>query len=138
MLEPTASRGCAFGDFDNDGDLDVVINPVNDYPVLLRADSTTKNNWITVKAIGSKSNRTGAGARIKVVTENKTQFDEVRSGGSYYSQNDLRLHFGLGRATKVKTIEVKWPSGVVDSINDVEVNQVIRIKEGVGLIKPRI
>jgi enediyne biosynthesis protein E4 len=138
LLEPTASRGCAFGDFDNDGDLDVVINPVNDYPVLLRADSMTKNNWITVKAIGSKSNRTGAGARIKVVTENKTQFDEVRSGGSYYSQNDLRLHFGLGRATKVKTIEVKWPSGVVDSINDVEVNQVIRIKEGVGLIKPRI
>jgi enediyne biosynthesis protein E4 len=135
LLEPTASRGCAFGDFDNDGDLDVVINPVNDYPVLLRTDSTTKNNWISVKAVGSKSNRTGAGARIKVVTEDKTQFDEVRSGGSYYSQNDLRLHFGLGRATKVKTIEVKWPSGVVDTIADVGVNRLIRIKEGAGVVK---
>jgi enediyne biosynthesis protein E4 len=136
LLEPTASRGCAFGDFDNDGDMDIVINPVNDNPVLLRTDVAVKNNWIGIKAIGVKSNRTGVGARIKVVTENKTQIDEVRSGGSYYSQNDLRVHYGLGNATKVKAIEVSWPSGVVDSINDVGVNQFIHVKEGAGLIKP--
>jgi hypothetical protein len=148
LLEPTASRGCAFGDFDNDGDVDVVINPVNDQPVLLRADSTVgrggrgeANNWISVKLVGVKSNRTGIGARVKVVTayeriqSDRIQIDEVRSGGSYYSQNDLRLHFGLGPATRVKTIEVHWPSGVVDTLNDVAAGRIVFIKEGAGQIK---
>jgi hypothetical protein len=130
LIEPTASRGCAFGDFDNDGDVDVVINPVNAEPVLLRADSTTGNHWISIKAIGAKSNRTGVGARIKVITDSQTQIDEVRSGGSYYSQNDLRVHFGLGKATKVKTIEVRWPSGAVDTLKDVAAGQVVVVKEG--------
>jgi hypothetical protein len=136
LLDPLASRGSAFGDFDNDGDLDIVINPVNDRPVLLRTDSVTKNNWISIKVTGTKSNRTGVGARIKVTTESKTQIDEVRSGGSYYSQNDLRVHFGLARESKIKTIEVRWPSGIVDTLNDVAVNQVIHLKEGMGLIRP--
>ncbi|MGE0131786.1 MAG: CRTAC1 family protein [Blastocatellales bacterium] len=136
LVEPTASRGSAFGDFDNDGDVDVVINLVNDFPVLLRTDSATKNNWISIKLIGSKSNRTGAGARVKVVSEGKTQIDEVRSGGSYYSQNDLRVHFGLGKAAKAKTIEVRWPSGAVDTLNDVAAGQVVFIKEGARQIKP--
>lgn len=135
LLEPTASRGCAFGDFDNDGDIDVVINPVNDSPVLLRNDSTRANHWISIRARGAKSNRTGVGARIRVVTEEKTQIDEVRSGGSYYSQNDLRIHFGLGKAAKVKTIEVRWPSGAVDTLTDVAVDQVVLIREGAGLVK---
>ena len=136
LLEPTASRGCAFGDFDNDGDVDVVINPVNDFPVLLRTDSATNNNWISIKLVGVKSNRDGIGARIKVVTDGKTQIDEVRSGGSYYSQNDLRVHFGLGKATKAQTIEARWPSGVVDTLTDVAAGQVVFIKEGAGQIKP--
>jgi hypothetical protein len=136
LVEPTASRGAAFGDFDNDGDVDVVINPVNDFPVLLRTDSATNNNWISIKLIGVKSNRDGVGARIRVVTEGKTQIDEVRSGGSYYSQNDLRVHFGLGKATKAQTIEARWPSGVVDTLNDVAAGQVVYIKEGAGQIKP--
>jgi enediyne biosynthesis protein E4 len=136
LVEPTASRGCAFGDFDNDGDVDVVINPVNDFPVLLRTDSATNNNWISIKLIGVKSNRDGVGARIRVVTDGKTQVDEVRSGGSYYSQNDLRVHFGLGKATKAQTIEARWPSGVVDTLNDVAAGQVVFIKEGAGQIKP--
>ena len=130
LTEPTASRGCAFGDFDNDGDVDVVINPVNAEPVLLRADSTTGNNWISIKAIGAKSNRSGVGARIKIVTEEQTQIDEVRSGGSYYSQNDLRVHFGLGKTTKVKSIEVRWPSGAVDTLKDVAAGQVVIVREG--------
>jgi hypothetical protein len=83
-----------------------------------------------------KSNRTAAGARIKVVADDRTQIDEVRSGGSYYSQNDLRVHFGLGRAAKVKTIEVGWPSGAVDTLNDIAAGQVVFIKEGAGQIKP--
>lgn len=134
LMEPTASRGCAFGDFDNDGDVDVVINPVNETPVLMRLDSPAPkdggNNWIAVKAVGVKSNRTGIGARVICVTEEKTQFNEVRSGGSYYSQNDLRVHFGLGKATKAKTIEIRWPSGKVDVLKEVAANQVITVKEG--------
>ena len=139
LIEPTASRGCAFGDFDNDGDLDVVINPVNDLPVLMRCDSVTPdkggNNWMAVKTIGVKSNRTGIGARVKCVTEEKIQVSEVRSGGSYYSQNDLRVHFGLGKAAKVKTLEVRWPGGTVDTLNDVPINQVIYVKEGAGMVR---
>ena len=138
LVDPTASRGAAFGDFDNDGDVDVVINPVNDFPVLLRTDSTANNNWISVKLIGVKSNRDGVGARIKVVTDGRTQIDDVRSGGSYYSQNDMRVHFGLGKATKAQTIEARWPSGAVDILNDVAAGQVIFIKEGAGQIKPAI
>src|SRR5215475_4464553 len=134
LMEPTASRGCAFGDFDNDGDIDVVINPVNDLPVLLRADSVTSNNWISIKLIGVKSNRTAAGARVKVVTDDKTQIDEVRSGGSYYSQNDLRVHFGLGKAKKVNALEIKWPSGQSDVLNDIPANQFIVVKESAGLV----
>jgi hypothetical protein len=136
LLKPTASRGSAFGDFDNDGDIDVVINPVNGVPVLLRAESTSGGNWLLIKAIGVKSNRTGVGARITVTTDAGTLIDEVRSGGSYYSQNDLRLHFGMGKALKAKTIEAHWPSGQVDTLRDVPVNQVIILKEGVGLVQP--
>jgi hypothetical protein len=135
-VEPTASRGCAFGDFDNDGDIDVVINPVNDFPVLLRTDSAANNNWISIKLIGAKSNRDGVGARIKVIAGDRTQIGEVRSGGSYYSQNDMRVHFGLGKATKAQTIEARWPSGAVDTLNDVAAGQVVFIKEGAGQIKP--
>ncbi|MBL8205793.1 MAG: CRTAC1 family protein [Blastocatellia bacterium] len=140
IAEPTASRGCAFADYDNDGDVDVIINPVNDVPVLMRADSTTNNNWLSVRALGTKSNRSGLGARIQLTLETedkktRTLMDEVRSGGSYYSQNDLRVHFGLGKATKVKSLEIKWPSGAVETINDVAANQVVVVKEGTGVVK---
>lgn len=135
LLEPTASRGCAFGDFDNDGDVDVVINPVNDTPVLMRLDQQSGNNWIAVKTIGVKSNRSGIGARVICVTEARTQLNDVRSGGSYYSQNDLRVHFGVGQAKKVKSLAVRWPSGVVDTLNDVPVNQVVVVKEGSGRLR---
>jgi hypothetical protein len=136
LIEPTAGRGCAFGDYDNDGDLDVVINPVNDVPALLRCDAKTGNNWVAVRTIGVKSNRSGIGAVVKVISDDRAQMAEVRSGGSYYSQNDLRVHFGLGKATKIKTIEVRWPSGAVDKINDLNVNQSVQIKEGAGIVKP--
>jgi enediyne biosynthesis protein E4 len=136
-----AARGCAFGDFDNDGDIDVVVNTVNDYPQLLRCDSKLQNNWIKVKTVGTKSNRSGIGARLKCVTrprDEKTphqQIEEVRSGGSYISQNDLRVHFGLGKAEKVDLLEIRWPSGQLDTLRDMKANQLIIVKEGAGVIQ---
>src|SRR5229473_669607 len=141
ISDPIAARGCAFGDFDNDGDLDMVVNPVNDYPQLLRCDSQTGNNWLKVRTIGTKSNRSGIGARLKCVTrvpgeaKPHQQIDEVRSGGGYFSQNDLRAHFGLGKAEKVELLEIRWPSGQVDTLKDVKPNQVVYVKEGEGIVR---
>ena len=138
---PTASRGCAFGDFDNDGDLDIVVNCVNDFPQLLRCDSTLKNNWIKVRTIGTKSNRSGIGARLRCVTrvagqeKPHSQIDEVRSGGGYFSQNDLRVHFGIGIAEKVELLEIRWPSGQVDTLKDLKANQLYYVTEGRGITR---
>ncbi len=141
IMTPVASRGAAFGDFDNDGDIDVVVNTVNDFPQLLRCDSRLENNWLKIKTIGTKSNRSGIGARLRCVThppgETKPhqQIDEVRSGGSYISQNDLRVHFGIGKAEKVELLEIRWPSGAVDTLKDVKPNQLIVVKEGEGIVR---
>ena len=135
VLEPSPARGCAFGDYDNDGDIDILINPINAYPELLRADTNHQNNWIKIKTIGTKSNRDGIGARVTCVTADGSQIDEVRSGGSYYSQNDLRVHFGVGKNQKIKSLEIRWPSGQIDTLNDVTVNQVVYVKEGTGLLR---
>jgi enediyne biosynthesis protein E4 len=130
ILEMVAGRGCAIGDFDNDGNLDVAINCVNDIPQLLHCESALKHNWLKVKTVGTKSNRSGIGARVfcKPAGEHQ-QMDEVRSGGSYLSQSDLRLHFGLNKATKAD-VEVHWPSGVVDEIKGVAANSLLTVVEG--------
>lgn len=130
-----SSRGAAFGDFDNDGDVDVVVVNMNEPPSLLRNDCHTKNNWIKIKCIGTKSNRTAIGARVRVVTGSHAQMNEVMSGSSYISQNDLRLHFGLGRVRKLDLIEVRWPLGLVESFKNVEANQLLVLEEGKGIIR---
>ncbi len=129
ILEKVAGRGCAFGDFNNDGNLDILVNCVNEEPQLLRCDSTLKNNWLTVKTVGVKSNRSGIGARVICTTGAHRQIDEVRSGGGYISQSDLRVHFGLGSASHAD-IEVHWPGGRIDKLAAVKANQVLVVKEG--------
>ena len=132
IMETVPGRGCAFGDFDNDGDIDVLVNCVNDLPQLLRCDSSLKANWIKLKLIGVKSNRSAIGARVNCRAGENLQVQEVRSGGSYISQSDLRLHFGLGKEQQC-SLEIKWPSGQVDQIPNVTGNRILTIIEGKGL-----
>ena len=135
IVAPSSSRGMALGDFDNDGDLDIAINNMNGQAELLRNDGGNKNHSLMIKTIGTKSNRSGLGARIRVVAGGAEQIDEVRSGASYISQNDLRVHFGLGQAAKADLVEIKWPSGRIDTLENVEADQVIYVEEGKGVVK---
>src|ERR1700741_3941527 len=135
--EHYSSRGAAFGDFDNDGDIDVLVLNMNDVPSLLRNDGGNKQNWIKVKLVGTKCNRTAIGARVRVVTGNHSQIDEVRSGSSVMSQSDLRLHFGLGKALTIDVIEVKWPTTQkIERFTQVKANQILTIREGSGIVPP--
>ena len=141
------ARGFAVGDFDNDGNLDAVVNCVNAVPQLLKCQSTLKRNWIKIRTVGTKSNRTGIGARLKVTAETGTpllnakpgsplaQIDEVRSCNGYYSASDLRMHFGLGDAKKADLVEIAWPSGTKDVWKDLEANWLYVLEEGGKIIK---
>ena len=135
LAEKRVSRGVGFGDLDNDGDVDLVINDLDGAPQLLRNDGGNANNSVLIKTVGVKSNRDGIGARVRVVAGDLSQTDEVRSGGSYLSNNDARLHFGLEKRTKIDLIEIRWPSGAVDRVTDVGVNRILTIKEGKGLVE---
>ncbi len=137
FLEKRTGRGAAFGDIDNDGDVDVLINNLDGPPQLLRNDGGNGNNSVLIKTIGVKSNRDGIGASVKIVSGDLTQIDEVRSGGSYLSQSDLRLHFGLEKQSRIDLIEVHWPSGKIDKIAGAGVNKIITIKEGLGLVEQK-
>ena len=130
MDEPSVSRGAAFGDLDNDGDVDVVINNLDGAPTLLRNDGGNGNNFLVINLIGGKSNRSAYGARVKVTAGDLTQIAERRSGGSYISQNDARLHFGLEKRTKVDSVEIRWPGGKVETLTNVPINSFISIREG--------
>jgi hypothetical protein len=129
------ARGLAFGDLDNDGDVDVAVNNLDSPPSLLRNDGGNRSHALTVKCIGTRSNRSAIGTRVKVTVAGREQIDEVMSGSSYYSQNDLRLHFGLGTAEKADRVEVLWPSGIKESFADVKANQIVVIQETKGVVR---
>ena len=146
MTSPVAARGAAFGDFNNDGVLDIAINCVNEGPQLLRGGEELGGlplSWIKFKLIGVKSNRTAVGARVKVTATEQgvpgakpiTQMGEVASGGSYFSQSDLRVHFGLGAATKVDKVEIRWPNGNTDTLGALDANFLYTVQEGGKVLK---
>jgi hypothetical protein len=130
-----SSHGCAFADYNNDGGIDIVVSNNNEPPSLLRNNGGNKRNWLLVKCVGTRSNRSAIGARVRVITGPHAQMEEVISGSSFLSQSDLRLHFGLGQAKAADLVEVTWPSGLKESFRSVHANQLITVEEGRGIVK---
>jgi hypothetical protein len=147
ITEAAKARGFAVGDYDNDGNVDAVVNCVNAVPQLLRCDSALNRSWVKIRLVGTKSNKTGIGAKIKVVAQTGsprlsakpdstlTQIEEVKSCNGYYSASDLRIHFGLNEAKKVDVVEIVWPSGAVDTMKNLDVNRLYVIEEGGKILK---
>jgi hypothetical protein len=136
VTTPHSSRGCAFGDFDNDGDLDILVLNMNEPPSLLRNDLKGGNHWLKLKLVGTKSNRSAIGARVLAHYSGRVQAQEILSQSSYYSCNDPRLHFGLGEATTAD-LSVRWPSGLTEQYRDVGCDKLITIQEAHGIIPGR-
>jgi hypothetical protein len=137
VTTPNLGRGCAVGDLDNDGAVDIVINNLDGPPTVLRNDGGNGQNSILIKCVGSKSNRSAIGTRVRVTAGARAQIDEVMSGSSYYSQSDLRLHFGLGRSAVVELVELAWPSGLKETVRDLPANHLIVIEEAKGVLSRR-
>jgi len=134
VADPHASRGCAFGDFDNDGDVDIVVMNMNEPPSLLRNDVTSGGHWLKVQLVGVKSNRSAIGARVTVTYGKRRQVQEVQAQSSFYSANDRRLHFGLG-PEMVADLTIRWPNGATETITGVLADQLVIVKEGAGIIR---
>jgi hypothetical protein len=130
MMRPGVGRGSAAGDLDNDGDLDVVINNLDGAPTVLRNDGGNRGNFLVVDLEGRKSNRSAIGAVVTVRAGDLVQQAERRSGGSYLSHNDMRLHFGLEARPEIDSVDVRWPNGAVQHFSGVRPNSFIRIVEG--------
>jgi hypothetical protein len=127
---PLSARGAAFGDLDNDGSIDIVINCNNGPPVILRNQGNKEHDWLLVNLIGTRSNRDGIGAKLRLVSEDGSEQHAFAStSGSYVSANDKRVHFGLGKSRKVKLLEITWPSGIVQAIESIAVNQILPVRE---------
>jgi hypothetical protein len=134
LQERHVSRGLAVGDLFNDGNVDVVVGDLDGAPMILRNRGVSGRHWVSFDLAGTKSNRMAIGARVKLVAGGVTQTDEVHSGGSYLSQNDTRLHFGLGSAQKIDRIEIRWPSGAVETLTALAANQFYSVLEGSGVV----
>jgi hypothetical protein len=134
FMRPIVGRGLATADYDNDGDIDIVTNNRGDFPSLLRNDGANANNWLTVQLVGTKSNRDGIGASLKLTSEGFVQVEQAKGGMSYMSASDSRIHFGLGKRATIASLEITWPSGQIDRLTNVPINQIITAKEGAGLI----
>ena len=128
-----SSRGLAAGDYDNDGDVDLVVTNMNDRPSLLRNEGGNRGHFLNVRLVGTKSNRSAIGARVKAVVGDRNLINEVRSGSTFMSQSDLRLHFGLDRAKSVDRLEIQWPSGATETILNVGADAFVTVVEGKGL-----
>jgi hypothetical protein len=133
LLIEKSSRGAAFGDYDNDGDIDALVINMNDRPTLLRNDTAAGNHWITIRLAGSKSNRLGIGARVRIEAGKKRQTTFVRGDGSYMSHSDTRVHFGLAEAARVDRLEIRWPSGVVETVSGLTADRFYVAREGNGV-----
>ncbi len=129
-----SSRGCALGDFDNDGDVDVLVMNMNEPPSLLRNDVSGDGHWLKVLLVGVQSNRSAIGARVVARYGGRAQAQEVTAQSSFYSANDRRLHFGLG-ASKTADVTIRWPSGTKEEIPSVEANHLIVVREGAGIVR---
>ena len=134
ITTPFNSHGVAAADFNNDGTLEILVNNSHDRPSLLR-NLGDHGNWLLLKLEGTKSNRSAVGARVTVQVGDHQQTQEVRSGGGYISQSDFRLHFGLGAANKADLIEIRWPSGLVEHLENLPANRIVNIREGIGVMK---
>ena len=134
FMRPIAGRGLATADFDNDGDIDIAVNVRGDYPMLLRNDGGNRNHWLEVFLIGTQSNRDGIGSSLKLLSEGFLEVEQAKGGSSYMSASDPRIHFGLGKRTRIDSLEVSWPSGHVDRLTNVPVDQIIAVKEGTGIV----
>jgi hypothetical protein len=134
FMRPVAGRGLATADFDNDGDIDIAVNVRGDYPELLRNDGGNANHWLEVLLIGTKSNRDGTGSVLKLTSEGFAQVKQAVGGTSYMSASDPRIHFGLGKRSKIDSLVITWPSGQVDQLTNVAVDQIIAVKEGAGIV----
>jgi enediyne biosynthesis protein E4 len=132
LMHRRVSRGLAVGDLFNDGQLDVVVEDIDGAPMILRNRGIPGNHWVSFELAGAKSNRLALGARVKLTAGGMTQTADVRSGGSYLSQSDLRVHFGLATATKIDRVEVRWPSGATDVLKDLPADQFYSVLEGKG------
>jgi len=135
LREPRVSRGLAVGDLFNDGNMDVVVEDLTGPPMILRNTGVPGRHWVSFELAGTKSNRLAIGARVKIVAGGMTQTEEIHSGGSYLSQNDLRVHFGLGAAKKIASLEIRWPSGKIETIKDLEADRFYAVLEGAGIVE---
>jgi hypothetical protein len=134
FISPIVGRGLATADFDNDGDLDIAINIRGDYPELLRNDGGNANHFLEVLLIGTKSNRDGIGASLKLTSEGFVHVEQAKGGMSYMSASDPRILFGLGKRRKIDSLEITWPSGQVDHLRNVPIDSIIAVKEGTGVV----
>jgi hypothetical protein len=133
---PQPSRGAAFGDLDNDGKIDIVVENIDGMPMILHNETKSANHWITLQMVGTRSNHMALGAKVKTIAGSLIQIDEVRSGGSYLSQSDTRVHFGLGDEKKVDRVEIRWPSGKTEILQQLAADRFYVIKEGEGIVPP--